>query len=589
MMNLFLTKSEQAALRRVIKMLGLKPGGFAISLLYGVAGLGSAIGLAAVSAWLIARASQMPPVLYLSVAATAVRMFGVFRALLRYMQRLASHKVALEGMDSLRLNLYDTLMKGPIDRVARLQRGDLLARIGSDIDAVGDFVVKSLLPFLTTIIVGIATVIGFAFLSIPAALILLAGLVVSAIIAPMLMAKAARIAEIEEQQARQNLSVETLMVLDSADELAVEGALDPTYRKLEKISENLNAARGNSARPAAFAVALDRFAMGATVVGILLVAIPQTNLGVVAAVALAVLVLTPLAAFEGTADLGAAAVQLIKSARAAERIVDLLGPETKQEPGHPVPAEDTPALSATNLSVGWPGRPTTLEGVDLTLEPGKIIAVVGPSGIGKSTLLYTLAGMLEPTGGSATLNGANVWGGDREQVTNLVSLTTEDAHVFATTVFENLRVARADLTKVEASELMSQVGLGDWLAGLPQGLDTLLGVGAMSISGGERRRLLLARALASPARLLLLDEPGEHLDAKTADQVLQTLFEGSGDERGLVVVTHRLSNLKDADLVVTLEGTEQIGVGARVGASGTHAELLEAVPTYRWAAEQEET
>ena len=152
-MTLFLTRTERKALRRIVKMLGLRPGGMALSLLYGVAGLGSAIGLAAVSAWLIARASQMPPVLYLSVAATSVRMFGVMRALFRYMQRIASHKVALEGMDSLRLRIYDTLTDGPIDRVAAIQRGDLLARIGADIDAVGDYIVKSLLPFLVASIV----------------------------------------------------------------------------------------------------------------------------------------------------------------------------------------------------------------------------------------------------------------------------------------------------------------------------------------------------------------------------------------------------------------------------------------------------
>ena len=227
--------------------------------------------------------------------------------------------------------------------------------------------------------------------------------------------------------------------------------------------------------------------------------------------------------------------------------------------------------------------------MNLDLSPGKVVAIVGPSGIGKSTLLYTLAGMLEPKGGQADLNGVELWGGDRDEVTRNVSLTTEDAHVFATTVYENLRVARGDLTRDESKVLLGQVGLSDWLGSLPNGLDTLLGVGATSISGGERRRLLLARALASPARLLLLDEPGEHLDAQTADSVLKSLFEGGGNNRGLMVVTHRLTGLEDADQVIVLRPTPSRDAPATVGASGTHAELLTSVPDYRWAAQQERT
>lgn len=587
-MRLFLLPSEQVALRKVVRMLGLRPGGLAASIFFGVAGLGSAIGLAAVSAWLIARASQMPPVLYLTVAAVAVRMFGILRALLRYVQRLASHKVALEGMDSLRLRIYQRLSTAPIDRVAAIQRGDLLARTGADIEAVGDFVVKSLLPFTVATIVGAGTVVGFAFLSLPAALVLAVGMLLSGFVAPLIMSRSARVAEKEEQSARQELAIGTLSVLETADEQAVSGLLPQAFKNLQSSSAKLDRARGLAARPAALATALDRFAMGATVVGVLLVAIPQTNAGLVAAVALAVLVLTPLAAFEGTADLGAAAIQLIRSARAAERIVDLLGPEDgATSPAHQVPRETRPDLTADDLAVGWPGRPTALAGVNLNLGPGQMVAVVGPSGIGKSTLLYTLAGMLPPKSGRADLNGAATWAADRNDVTAQVTLTTEDAHVFATTVYENLRVARADLTREEATTLLDEVALGEWLRSLPSGIDTLLGVGAMSISGGERRRLLLARALASPAPLLLLDEPGEHLDAATADHVMRSLRNGHGQRRGLLVVTHRLSGLDRADQVLLLVPSPDQGEPATVAGQGTHSELLNSVAQYRWAATQE--
>ncbi|WRS29495.1 thiol reductant ABC exporter subunit CydC [Actinomycetaceae bacterium MB13-C1-2] len=589
-MKWILTAPERAALDRAVRMLKIRKADFALALFYGVAGLGSAIGLAAVSAWLIARASQMPPVLYLTVAATSVRMFGVLRALLRYLQRLASHQVALDGMDSLRLGVYDALAEAPVDQVAKLQRGDLLSRIGSDIDAVGDYVVKSMLPFAVTAIVGVGTVIGFAFLSVPAAIVIALGLVVSGIVAPLLTARSAREAEALEQSSKTDLSVVAMTILESADELVVSGNLDQAEADVDTASADLNTARAKAARPAALASALDRLAMGLTVVGVLIVSIPETNAGLVAAVALAVLALTPLAAFEGTADLGPASVQLIKSARAAERIMALLGPDDKiSQQAHQIPGFDsTPPrveMVAQDLEVGWPGREVAVTNINLEIAPGTVTAIVGPSGVGKTTLLYTLAGMLAPRGGTADLNGVPLWNGDRNEVTHLVSLTTEDSHVFATTVYENLRVASADLSRDEAGVLLGQVGLGEWFAGLPKGLDTLLGVGATTISGGERRRLLLARALASPARILLLDEPGEHLDGQTADQIMSSLFEGSGSERGLVVVTHRLSGLEKATRIVQLVPGDGGPAIARI--ANSHEELLAGDSGYRWAMEQE--
>ena len=154
---------------------------------------------------------------------------------------------------------------------------------------------------------------------------------------------------------------------------------------------------------------------------------------------------------------------------------------------------------------------------------------------------------------------------------------TEDAHVFGTTVLENLRLGRGDATREEATAVLHRVALGGWLAGLPDGLDTAIGPDARTVSGGERRRLLVARALLSSAPLLLLDEPGEHLDGDTADALVTDLLR---DPRGIVVVTHRLSPLAAADDVIWLDE-------GRVRARGTHADLRVRVPDYREALDRE--
>lgn len=603
-MTLFLTKKERQSLAAVLKLLKIKPGGFLLALLLGVAALGAAVGLSATSAWLIARASQQPPVLYLSVAAVSVRFFGISRAVFRYLQRIASHKVALSGMDNLRIGIYDHLTDGSPAKAAGLKRGELLARTGADVDTVGDLIVKSLLPALVTLIVALGTIIGFALLSVPAALVLLACMLLSAVVAPLLVMRSTRLGEIAQVDANHRLSVTTMTILDGASELQVDGRYPHLLHQFDADCERLNVSHSQAARPAALAAALDRLAMGLAVIGVILVAGPQVQFGAVAAVAFAVLVLTPLAAFEGTSELAAAAAQLVRSAQAALRIHELIsdGDAVRPKDALPLPTNDTQELQAKDLSVGWPKGDVLLQNLNLEVRPGSTTAIVGPSGIGKTTLLYTLDGILPAKEGGVTIGGINVWEANRQDLTKQISLTTEDAHVFATTVYENLRVGNPELSREEAATTLTRMGLGEWLDDLPHGLDTQLGSGGTTVSGGERRRLLLARALADPAPIMLLDEPGEHLDPEAARKIMGELLEGekeSGEsqlsetksKRAIVLVTHQLSQLGAVDQGIVIgktSGPAGAKQPAEVVAQGSHSDLISESAYYRHALEQEQ-
>ena len=183
-MSPFLTAPERRALARCLRMLEVPRGRLALSLLLGSAALASSIALGATAAWLIARASQQPPVLYLTVAATSVRLFGVSRAVLRYLQRLASHRVALGGMDALRRNLYDALAASRSDHLASLRRGDLMARTGADVDEVGNLLVRTVLPVAVSGVVGAGTAAAIAVVSPAAGLVLSVCLLMSGVVAP---------------------------------------------------------------------------------------------------------------------------------------------------------------------------------------------------------------------------------------------------------------------------------------------------------------------------------------------------------------------------------------------------------------------
>lgn len=550
---------------RAVALLEVPPRRVVAAVLAGAGSLGSAVALAAVSAWLIARASQMPPVLSLSVAAVAVRTFGVSRGLLRYLERLLSHDVALRGMATLRTSLYRLLSAGDGAALLSVRRGDLLARVGADVDAVGDVVVRGLLPAAVAAVVGAGSVALLGALLPAAGAALAACLLVAGVLAPWLATRGARRAEELSAAGRARVAAVAASLLDGAAELTVAGRVEPLVAELREAEAQVARAADEGARPTALGAALQPAATGLAVLWALVLGIPATTTGALPPVELAVVVLTPLAAFEAVSLLPAAAVQVLRSREAARRVMALLdgtGAGGRTAPpaalGAALPCEAAPALLARGAAVGRPGAPVLVRGLDLELRPGRSVAVVGPSGIGKTTLLLTLAGLLRPVAGTVAVAGVDVADLARADAARVVALVTEDAHVFDTTVLENLRVARGDVTAEEAARALRDVGLGPWLEALPDGLDTVLGSDAARVSGGERRRLLLARALLSPAPLLLLDEPTEHVDEGATDLLVALLDGTLAPGRGVLVVTHRTAGTEAADEVIALDGTGSV-------------------------------
>lgn len=595
----FITTEERQALKRAIRLLELKPGTLFLACFLGAAGLGASIALGATAAWLIARASQMPPVLYLEVAVVSVRLFGISKAVFRYLERLASHQLGVSGMTTLRTNLYKTLSHSDTARIASLRRGDILDRMGTDVDNIGDFVVKSLLPAMVAAIVGIITVIGISLVDWRAGLFLTLGLLLSGVVGPLFTIRSTRIAQHRETESRAHISEVAMTIVDGAAQITVDGQTQQVLAGLSDLEDQLYDAKDATAKPAAWAAAIDVFGMLMSVIMAAYFGIFAVNDQSIPEVMLAVLALTPLSAFEGTSQLGSAAQQLVISATSAVRIMNMLPPEEQVKAAEETeevltenckPSEPS-ILEAKDLAIGWPGGPVVADEINLRLAPGDHLAIVGQSGIGKTTLLYTLAGLLKPVAGSVKIDGVDISSLPRTQAAANFVITPEDAHIFETTILENLRVANGQLSVSEGEELLIEAGLGDWLSSLPEGIETELGSGATTISGGERRRILLARALAAKAPLLALDEPGEHLDPETADALLRDLLTaGSEDhQRGVILVTHRLTPLDQADQIFIMDKPHgSPDEPATFVAQGTHRELLESHQGYAWSLRQEQ-
>lgn len=509
-----------------------------LAITLGTLALGSALALAGVSAWLITRAWQMPLVLDLSIAVVAVRALGISRGVFGYCERLASHDTALRSAAGERTEIYRRLAHGPADITARLHTGDLLARVGTDVDTVADVVVRAFVPIGVAAVLGVAATAVIAMISPIAAVVLALCLLVAGVLAPGLAARAARAQEAAARRQQSDRDIAGVTALEHAAELRVAGRLPAVIAEAEERQRDWGSAIDHAAAPAAAAAAVPTLATGASAIGAVVAGIGMA--AHTAPTTLAVLMLLPLSAFEATVALPGAAVALTRARIAAARLRELLpAPATRSAVLVAAPAE-TPALRA-DVRAGHPGGPVG-ERVALTLQPGARLAIAGRSGAGKTALLMTLAGLLPPVDGAVSIDGKPTSELTESELRSAVCYFAEEAHLFGTTVRDNLLVARGDCTDAELTDALTAVGLGDWLATLPDGLSTVLAGGAAAVSAGQRRRLLLTRVLLSPAPIVLLDEPTEHLDAADGQRILSALLDGRllDPRRTVVVASHQL-------------------------------------------------
>jgi len=558
-------------------------------LLAGALGAGAvcaAVGLLATSAWLISRAAQHPSVQALAVAVVAVRFFGISRGVARYLERLVGHDAALRSLTGVRVRVYERLEQLAPAGLPAFRSGDLLARMVHDVDALLDVPLRVVQPYLVALIAGAGVVALMVWLLPAAGLLLLVLLLVAALVVPAVTLAQARRSEARLAAARGELSQAVVDLLQDSPDLLAYGAAPAQLARAEAADADLTASARAGARTAGTGTGLTALLAGGAVWGAVALGIPAVRDGRLAGVLLAVVVLTPLGAFEAVAALPAAAQVLERVRHSAGRVLDVLAaPAPVADPPAPAPApvataDEPVAVHLAGVIARWPGASEpALRGVDLELPPGRRVAVVGPSGSGKTTLAAVLLRFL-PYDGSVTLGGVDLATLDADDVRRVVGLAAQDAHVFDSTLEQNLRLARPDATDEQLHAALSGARLDGWVDSLPAGLATDLGERGAAMSGGQRQRLAVARVLLADFPVLVLDEPGEHLDVATADRLTADLLSVTRG-RTTVLVTHRLAGLEAADEIVVLDR-------GRVVERGTHADLLAAGARYAalWARER---
>jgi len=496
----------------------------------GALALGSSVGLMAVSAWLISRAWEQPPILFLQVAVVSVRAFGIGRGVFRYAERLVSHQAAFRSLVDLRVALYERLIPLAPAGLPAFKRGDLLRRMVDDVETMSDLSLRVMLPIFSAILVGTGSVILTAWLLPASGVILAVCLLLGGIAVPALIIWSSGRGQAAQAPLQAELSSEVLTALQSGPELMVLGADDAYGRRIEDVDARLAAAMRKTAVGSALSTALGILVQGAAVIGMILVAVPAVRAGDLWGVNLAVVVLLPLAAYESVAVLAPSALAAIRVRTAAGRLVEILDAQPPvSEPVAPETA-DGAAVAARGLNASYPTGPVAVEDVDFHLPVGHRIGLVGESGSGKSTVLNVLAGFLKYSG-DVRLGHRQLSDLAGDDIRSLVLWTPQIPHVFDADVAANLRMAKPDATDEQLLDALAAVGL-------PMELHRPVGQHGATLSGGERQRLGLARAVLADHPVLLLDEPTEHLDPPTAQAVLATIAEVS-EGRSLVVVTHQ--------------------------------------------------
>ena len=509
------------------------------------------VALLATAAWLISRASQHPPVLELGVAVVAVRALGISRGFARYAERLAGHDAALRVLEVLRVRSYERLVSQVPG--TSLSRGEALQGFATDVDAGQELLARVLLPYGSALLAGAGAVILMSIL-LPPVSVLLAGMLVAVCFGvPATQQWLAGRARGRTAPLRAELTSSTVELFDGLPDLAAFGRTGEWLGRIRRLDQRLLATTARTSLGVGVGNSLVVFLGGACVVGALAVGTVAVRHAQLSGVALAVVVLTPMAMLDVISALPEAAGRFSDARSALARVYTVMDrPDPTPDPIHPRALPTGPVdLRLDRVSAGW-GGPLVVDGFSLDLPAGRRVALVGPSGSGKTTLACLLVRFLDPLRGAVTLNGVDLREFAGDEVRRVVGLMDENVHLFDTTIEGNLRVARPAATPVELAGALARARLLDWVDTLPLGLATPVGEHGARLSGGQRRRLALARLLLADPPVLVLDEPTEHLDDRTAAILTADLLDATRG-RTVLLVTHRPFGLTDVDEIIRLD------------------------------------
>ena len=538
-----------------------------------ITGLASSIGLLTTSGWFLAATAiaGLGTLFNFFYPSASVRGLAIGRTLFRYFEKLVTHDATFRILAKLRVQVFEKIIPLSPAVLNRYRNSDLLNRLVSDVDTLDSLYLRLIAPFITAIFVILAMCIGLSFVNAPLALGLGASLLLLVFVIPTVFYQLGKKFGDKLVHSRALYRTQFLEFIQAQAELLLFNAEDKLKDNMAKTEANWQADQQKEANLSGFSTALSLFLNGLIIAAMLWFS-SQAEFGndEYRMAFIALFTFAALASFEILMPLGSAFLHIGQVIASAERVTDII----EQQPLVTFNGKaefDQNAITlieAKDLSFTYPERQNrALENLNLTIQKGKKVAILGKTGSGKSTLLQLLVRNYDANQGELSLAGKPISDYAEDTLRSQFCFLTQRVHVFSDTLRQNLQFASAvNISDEKMIEVLNQVGLGKLLE-QEQGLDIWLGDGGRPLSGGEQRRLGLARILLNDAPILLLDEPTEGLDRETERQILRLIL-AHAENKTLIMVTHRLTAIEQFDELCVIDEAKLIE-------KGTYAELLQ--------------
>ena len=538
-----------------------------------ITGLASSIGLLTTSGWFLAATAiaGLGTLFNFFYPSASVRGLAIGRTLFRYFEKLVTHDATFRILAKLRVQVFEKIIPLSPAVLNRYRNSDLLNRLVSDVDTLDSLYLRLIAPFITAIFVILAMCIGLSFVNAPLALGLGVSLLLLVFVIPTVFYQLGKKFGDKLVHSRALYRTQFLEFIQAQAELLLFNAEDKLKDNMAKTEANWQVAQQKEANLSGFSSALSLFLNGLIIAAMLWFS-SQAEFGndEYSMAFIALFTFAALASFEILMPLGSAFLHIGQVIASAERVTDII----EQQPlvtfngKAEFDQNATTLIEAKDLSFTYPERQNrALENLNLTIQKGKKVAILGKTGSGKSTLLQLLVRNYDANQGELFLAGKPIADYAEDTLRSQFCFLTQRVHVFSDTLRQNLQFASAvNISDEKMIEVLNQVGLGKLLE-QEQGLDIWLGDGGRPLSGGEQRRLGLARILLNDAPILLLDEPTEGLDRETERQILRLIL-AHAENKTLIMVTHRLTAIEQFDELCVIDEAKLIE-------KGTYAELLQ--------------
>ncbi|RAW95125.1 MULTISPECIES: heme ABC transporter ATP-binding protein/permease CydC [unclassified Photorhabdus] len=530
----------------------------------------ASISLLTLSGWFLAGAALAGLAGYTfnyMLPAAGVRGSAILRTAGRYAERLVSHDATFRVLAHLRVFAFQKILPLSPGGIARFRQGELLNRLVADVETLDHLYLRVISPILSALIVIMVLTFGLGFLDLTLAYILGGIMLALLILLPSVFYNAGKSVGHNLTILRGQYRTQLTAALQGQAELMVFGAAGRFRKSMADIESRWLRRQQQQANLTGLSQAVMIFATGMTVTLILWLAANGVGGNKQPGALIALFVFCSLAAFETLGPVTVAFQHLGQVVTSATRVSQLM--QQEPEVTFPTSGPESSAqasIDIKNISFTYPDQPmAVLKNVSLCLKAGEHVALLGKTGCGKSTLLQLLTRAWDIDSGSICLNQHSITAYDESTLRSMISVVSQRVHVFSHTLRQNLLLAKPNATDNELEIVLKQVGLSNLLE-TNEGLNCWMGEGGRQLSGGEQRRLGIARALLHSAPLMLLDEPTEGLDADTEQQILSLLHQHC-QHKSLIIVTHRLYGLDHMDRIYVMDGGTIIE-------QGQHNELL---------------